>query len=84
VNDLRPQGLQVIGFTRTEGVEERVPAFLESKGITFPNAQISNDEWHAVYGRGVPSGALLRDGRVVWVGHPGDLDDRALALMVRP
>jgi thiol-disulfide isomerase/thioredoxin len=83
VKNLRPEGLQVIGFTRTKGVEDRVPVFLEQKEITFPNAQIPDDEWHALYGRGVPSGALLHDGRVAWVGHPGDLDDRALALMVR-
>jgi hypothetical protein len=83
VRDLPAKGLQAIGFTRSMGVEDRVPVFLEEKGITFPNAQISQDQWHTVYGYGVPSGALLRDRRVVWAGHPAEIDDRALALMVQ-
>jgi thiol-disulfide isomerase/thioredoxin len=76
------KGIQIIGFTSKNGLEDRVAAFLDDKGITFPNAQLADDEQLPIYGRGVPSGALLHDGRVVWIGHTADLDQRALTLVV--
>lgn len=79
--DLGPQGLQVIGLTRlSRGVEEeQLLAFLDARGVTYPVGRGTGALAQQLGIRGIPAAAVVRDGEVLWQGHPANLSDGELA-----
>ncbi len=77
---LKDQGLQVLGVTRItkNSSEEAVEAFLKENEITYPIAK-EDGKMNAHFSvRGIPAGAVLKDGKVIWRGHPAELSEEKL------
>lgn len=71
------RGLQIIALTRVtkSSTDEKVREFLAENDITFPVAKEGGDTATHFGVRGIPAGALVRDGKVIWRGHPARLED---------
>lgn len=77
------QGLVVIAVTKhtKSQTDEKVQAFLDSNGVTFPCAvEPAGYKTTKDYGvSGVPAGVVIdRDGNVVWRNHPARLTEQRL------
>lgn len=73
----RDQGVGVVGLTRLTKTAsaEGVRAFLADERISFPNGQEDGEYAKLFAVTGVPAAAVIRDGVVVWRGHPAKLTD---------
>jgi thiol-disulfide isomerase/thioredoxin len=77
---LKDEGLQVLGVTRItkSSTEETVQTFIDNNDITFPIVK-EDGKLNAHFSvRGIPAGAVLKNGKVIWRGHPGELDEAKL------
>ncbi|NOY24850.1 MAG: redoxin domain-containing protein [Oligoflexia bacterium] len=76
----RSMGLQVVGFTKVtkSSTDAKVMDFLKEGGVTFPIAKETGalSKWFNV--SGIPAAALVKDGKIVWRGHPARLSDDQL------
>lgn len=75
-----PKGLNVIGLTKQSKniTDTQVTDFMASANVTYPVAKeaagaTSPSKYYGV--SGVPAAAVLKDGKVVWRGHPGRITD---------
>lgn len=78
------QGVQIIGLTRLSkrSTEELVAEFYAEYRIGFPTA-LTGDAVNAAYAvTGVPAAAVVRDGVVIWRGHPDRLTDGLLERLI--
>lgn len=69
--------LNVIGLTKVNrsATDEKVAAFIEEKGVTYPMAKEKAGTLSRYYNvSGVPAAALVKDGKVIWRGHPAVLN----------
>jgi thiol-disulfide isomerase/thioredoxin len=73
-------GLEVVGLTKlTRGVtEEKVLAFIEQNQLTYPIAKEKGDLSQQFAVSGIPAAAVVKDGKIVWRGHPARLTDDML------
>lgn len=72
--------LAVVGLTKVNrsATDEKVRAFLDELRVTYPVAR-ETGSMTAYYGvSGVPAAALIKNGEVVWRGHPARLNDDLL------
>lgn len=77
-----PRGLSVIGLTKqTRNVTEaQVLEFIASQDVRYPIAREAGGALSQHYGvRGIPAAAMVKDGEVVWRGHPARLTDEMIA-----
>lgn len=77
----KSKGLQVVGLTKVtkSATEEGVMTFLRENGIKFPVAKEKDGSMSAAYAvTGIPAAAVVKDGKVVWRGHPAKLTDEVL------
>jgi len=74
------KGLQVLGVTRITqtATEESVKAFLAESKVAYPMAKETGDLATYFDVKGIPAAALVKDGKVVWRGHPIRLTDQLL------
>jgi thiol-disulfide isomerase/thioredoxin len=77
----KDKGLQVVGMTRItrSATEEKVMEFLQQQNISYPNAKVDYPVNQAFNVRGIPAAAVVKDGKVVWRGHPARLSEEAIA-----
>lgn len=75
-----PKGLQVVGLTKItkSATEQKVKDFIAQQKVTYPIAKEAGDLSGYFGVRGIPAAALLKDGKVVWRGHPAGLTDKML------
>jgi len=76
------KGLSMVGLTKmTRNItDEDVSAFIKDKGVNYPIAKEKGDNLSRHYGvRGIPAAAMVKDGKVVWRGHPARLSDDMIA-----
>lgn len=81
-----PKGLEVIGLTRlTRGATEAdARAFVRESGLTYAIGQLPDNALSDDLAiRGVPAAALVKDGVVVWRGHPAGLPDSTLEAVLQ-
>ena len=73
-------GLVVAGLTRmSKGTREKsIKAHLTKHHIRFPNGKEQGDFSKHFGVSGIPAAAVVRKGKVVWRGHPGNLKDKML------
>ncbi|MEN0065138.1 MAG: TlpA disulfide reductase family protein [Myxococcota bacterium] len=72
------KGLSMVGLTKmTRNItEDEVSEFIKEKGVNYPIAKEKGDNLSQHYGvRGIPAAAMVKDGKVVWRGHPARLTD---------
>lgn len=74
-------GVQVLGVTRvTRGLSDAdATTFLTEHAVTFPNAKEDGSMADAFGVEGIPAAALVKDGTIVWRGHPGQLSPEFVA-----
>ena len=76
----RDQGLNVVGLTRVtrSSTEEKVEEFLSENAIAFPIGKEDGASSDYFSIRGIPAVAVLKDGEVVWRGHPARITEDML------
>jgi len=76
----RGQGLQVIGLTKVtrSSTDSSVQEFIDEQGIGFPIAKEDGSMTKYFAVTGIPAAAVLRNGKVVWRGHPGRITDEMI------
>ena len=79
-DNLKGQGLQVLGLTKItrSATDEKVVAFISENKIQYPIAK-ENGELSAYFNvSGIPAAAVLKNGKVIWRGHPAQIDEARL------
>ena len=81
----KPKGLQVLGVTRITktATEDSVKSFIAESGVKLPDRQgerATLAEYFDV--KGIPAAAIVKDGKIVWRGHPMRLTDDLLATLL--
>ena len=70
--NFKDSGLQVVGVTRLtrDATEQSVREFIEQNTVSYPMAKETGAlaEYFSV--KGIPAAAMVKDGRIVWRGHP--------------
>jgi thiol-disulfide isomerase/thioredoxin len=77
---LKGNGLQVVGFTKvTRNVtDEQVTQFLTEQKVSYPIAK-EDGTLSTYFGvSGIPAAAVVKNGKVIWRGHPAQLDEAKL------
>jgi len=75
-----PQGLQIVGLTKItkSSTDENVASFLAEANVSYPVAK-ENGQMSAYFGvSGIPAAAVVKDGEIVWRGHPARLSEEML------
>lgn len=78
--DLKGKGLQVLGVTKVtkSATDEGVAEFITSNNLSYPMAK-ENGELSAYFGvSGIPAAAVVKDGKIIWRGHPANLTPEML------
>jgi len=76
-----PKGLQVVGLTKqTRNItDQQVEEFISSKGVSYPTAKEAGGAMSRTFAvSGIPAAAMVKDGKVVWRGHPGRLTNEMI------
>lgn len=73
----KDQGLQVVALTRMtkNKTDEDVQKFIDENKLTFPIAKEKGDLAQYFGVSGIPAAAVVKDGKIVWRGHPNGLTD---------
>ncbi len=78
--DLKGEGLQVVGLTKLSrsATEQGVKDFMKEKQVGYPVAKEngSASAWFGV--SGIPAAAVVKNGKVIWRGHPARLNETML------
>lgn len=75
------RGVQFVGLTKVtkSATEEGVAEFIQTNGIKFPMAKEKDGSLSKAYGvSGVPAAAMVKNGKVIWRGHPARLTDELI------
>ncbi len=77
---LKGQGLQVVGLTKItkSSTEEKVQAFISEQKINYPIAKETGALSEHFGVSGIPAAAVVKDGKIVWRGHPASLSQDQL------
>lgn len=80
-NKFNKSGLEVIGLTKMtrDVTEQQVNDFIKENKLPYPVAKEKGTDMSDAYGvQGIPAAAIVKDGKVVWRGHPGRLTDEMI------
>ncbi len=80
-NKYQGKGLQMVGLTKqSKGVtDDQVTEFLKAQNVSYPIGKEAGQETSEYYGvKGIPAAVMVKDGKVVWRGHPARLTDAML------
>lgn len=77
----KAKGIQIIGLTKVtkSSTDEKVAEFIKENKVTYPIAKEKDGSMSEAFAvSGIPAAALVKDGKVIWRGHPGRLNDEML------
>jgi thiol-disulfide isomerase/thioredoxin len=76
----KDKGLEVLGLTKItkSATEESVSDFISANSVSYPMAKESGDLSRYFNVSGIPAAAVVKDGKVIWRGHPARLTDKML------
>lgn len=80
-NKFKGNGLNVVGLTKQtrDTTDDQVKEFISSNNISYPIAKEKGDEMSQAFGvRGVPAAAAVKDGKIIWRGHPARVTDELI------
>jgi thiol-disulfide isomerase/thioredoxin len=79
-DDLKGEGLTVVGLTKVNrsSTDESVKNFIKEKELGYPVAKESGSLSSHFGVSGVPAAAVVKNGKVVWRGHPARLSESML------
>lgn len=74
------KGLSVVGLTKItrSATEESVLEFVKEQGVSYPLAKENGDMSREFNVSGIPAAAVVKDGKIIWRGHPARLNDDML------
>jgi len=77
--------MDVVGLTKItkSSTEEKVVDFIKEQGVTYPMAKENGDISKEFAVSGIPAAAIVKDGEIVWRGHPGRLDDDLIKKLIK-
>jgi len=69
--------MKVVGLTKItkSATDESVTAFIKDQGVTYPVGKETGKASSDFAVSGIPAAAIVKDGEVVWRGHPGKLNN---------
>jgi thiol-disulfide isomerase/thioredoxin len=72
--------IKVLGLTRQsrDVTDDAVRQFLDESVVSYPIAREDGRAAAALAIAGIPAAAIVKDGKVVWRGHPARVDDAVL------
>jgi thiol-disulfide isomerase/thioredoxin len=76
------QGLNMIGLTKQSRdiTEEQVTSFLSENKVNYPIAKEKGEAMSKTFAvSGIPAAAAVKDGVIIWRGHPARLSDEMIA-----
>jgi thiol-disulfide isomerase/thioredoxin len=78
--ELGSKGLNVVALTKVtrSSTDEKVTEFIGEHKLTFPMAKETGAMSEAFAVSGIPAAAVVKDGKIVWRGHPAKLSDDIL------
>lgn len=71
-------GLNLIGLTKVSksSTDEKVEAFIADNKLSYPTAKDNAGKMSRRFSvSGVPAAAAIKDGKIIWRGHPSRLND---------
>jgi thiol-disulfide isomerase/thioredoxin len=74
-------GLNIVGLTKmTRNIsEEQITSFLAENKVSYPVAKEEGMAMSQHYGvKGIPAAAVVKDGKIVWRGHPARINDEMI------
>ncbi len=74
----KDKGLNIVGLTKqTRDIsQEQVESFIEENKITYPIAKEAGQDVSSRFAvKGIPAAAVVKDGKIVWRGHPARIND---------
>ncbi|MBW2713233.1 MAG: redoxin domain-containing protein [Deltaproteobacteria bacterium] len=77
----KDRGLNLIGLTKVSktSTDEKVQAFIAEHNLSYPTAKEAAGGLSRRFAvSGVPASAMIKDGKIVWRGHPNRLNDKLL------
>lgn len=76
----KDQGLEVVGLTRLtrSSTEEGVREFIKQQHVGYPIAKENGTASSYFNVSAIPAAAVIKDGKVVWRGHPAGLSETML------
>ena len=79
-DSLRGDGLQIVGLTKVNksATDEKVADFIKQKSLSYPIAKENGSATQHFGVSGVPAAAVVKDGKIVWRGHPARLSEAQL------
>ncbi len=77
---LKGDGLHILALTQVtkSATDEKVAEFIAQHNLTFPVAKEPGKVKMAFNVSGIPAAAVVKDGVIVWRGHPARLSDTIL------
>jgi len=75
-----PKGLKVVGLTRLtrSATDQGVRDFIKEHSVSYPIAKENGSASSYFNVGGIPAAAVIKDGKVVWRGHPARLTEQML------
>ena len=79
-DSLKGDGLQIVGLTKVNksSTEEKVADFIKERNLSYPVAKENGSASQHFGVSGVPAAAVVKDGKVIWRGHPARLSEAQL------
>jgi thiol-disulfide isomerase/thioredoxin len=79
-NKYKDRGLQMVGLTKLtrSATDEAVEEFIKDKQVSYPMAKENGNATSYFNVSGIPAAAVVKDGKVVWRGHPARLTDEMI------
>ena len=79
-NKFKGQGLQMVGVTKVtrKSTEESVTAFIAEQKVTYPMAKETGELSTHFNVSGIPAAAVVKNGEIVWRGHPARITDEMI------
>jgi thiol-disulfide isomerase/thioredoxin len=76
----KPKGLQVVGLTKVtrSSTDESVMEFCRAQKVMYPIAKETGTVSRYFNVSGIPAAAAVKDGKVIWRGHPATLTDQMI------
>lgn len=73
--------MDVVGLTRItkSATEDGVKEFIKEQEVNYTMAKENGEAASAFAVSGIPAAAVVKDGKIVWRGHPGRLNDETIA-----
>ncbi len=75
------EGLNIVGLTKVtrSSTDAKVEAFISENKITYPIGKEKAGGMSAKFAvSGVPAAAVVKDGKIIWRGHPAKMTDKVI------